>query len=213
MDSFAFLRGSAFALLAMAALIEAIVFFYPRPSISGVLLVTYAFFAYTMHRFFLFGEMLQFKPQKNAPKMKAGLFLTFSLVPVIVVLVIALYAFRGLPLGTAVVWSFGLSWLLASFFGTLLPWSVDRDRRYSLLNGIKTAPVTFIRFLMGPGLALIVVLVSAIAIERVLPELPEMVELGLMTFYRFLGFIPMALTAAVLCKSYREALARVPEDA
>ena len=221
--SLGFFQSSVLFLLLIAVLIECTVVFFDGQAGATVGLIFLAYFA---HRYFLFGETLKLRSKKSSelrPKFRFGWFFFFSFAFLSVAFVLAFGFAIGLTsmvlphepstneiIGAALLVLFPIYWLILGVFGTLLPWAVVQAGGYSLRQGIKQAPRMLWQLAVGPGLLGAVLFGLVIAFDQAglgsaFPDLFA-IEFSLYVLLRFIGFAPMVLAVAILCKSYEAAM-------
>jgi hypothetical protein len=98
-------------------------------------------------------------------------------------------------------------WVVLGLFGTVLPAIADGDTRYSLVAGIKKAPILMFRLVIGPTamgavyLAFFMVLSFAVnSITQVSSDVWEVVSSIVGPMF---GLFNMILAVATLCSVYR----------
>ena len=202
-DAFEFVRRSLWALIAVAVVFEALhVLFGDRP---GAKAAGWGLLIYFFHRYFLFAEPFDFRA-RTAGMRRFGVYVltcgAFMLVLSAAVIMVAL-SFRSMVLGIA--FSVILFYLLVGVFGTLLPWAVDGDPRYSLRRGLRTAPRTLWHLLLGPGVfSLIGFWGDVLIMSSTGSSGPAGFAVACLA--QFVGVVNTVLLTAILCRSYKDAL-------
>jgi hypothetical protein len=217
-DSARFFVQSALGLVLFAALIEAVPLFIGKSAVGGEI-AAQLIMIYAFHRYFLFGETLKLKASWSGKRPKMGLFFLFSgvflcviLVGVVIVSIQAKDQGTDFAYGAALLWSALASWVMLGVFGTLFPKSIDGNAGYSLAKGIKTAPVTMLRLVLGPFVVFCLFFTAAIPLENALLGTSQSVQFIAMTLLRMTGFFSSILTAGILCASYKRALGLSERD-
>jgi uncharacterized integral membrane protein len=205
-DAFVFVRRSLLMLIGVAVFFEGInVLFGDQP---GAQVAGWGILIYYFHRYFLFAEPFGFNSRATSMR-RFGLFFLYygaAILLLFAAMITAAVSFRSLPLGFAVV--IGLSWLLAGVLGTLLPWSVDGDPRYSLRRGLRTAPRTLWHLILGPGVFTLISFWGAVLIESTTGSSGP-AGFAVASLAQFLGVVNTILVTAILCRSYKDTLAQV----
>lgn len=164
------------------------------------------------HSHFLYGDPpigLFSKP----PKRRLGRFLlvllALTLLPMVVAITLSLlFAAAAGPSFTLVGLVIVTYSLAIGLFGTALPASIDRDPRYGLAMGMRRLTRTLGLIVAGPGLVIMLAIVGIVGFTALAgPHLSApMTAIAVTTVTGVLGFFNSALTAAILCKVYREIL-------
>ncbi len=211
-SSFKLFRDCFFSLLALATLIEVLIWFLKPRSETAVTFVGLTIVAYLFHRYFLFGETLSLRtqtPAEGVPALKFGWFILISGGLVLV------------PVGLALMFSFSMTirpgtalllvmlvpcyLLMLSMFGLALPAVVARDSTYMVSQGLRATFQTMWRLVLGPGVVGLRILELTVGVGLLLEGVPDddPVILGYFIAIRTLGFLTTIVAVAVLCEMYR----------
>ena len=185
---------------------------------------------FLMRRYFLFGERIGSVPSRSQPKIRPYRIRRFLLVVTCMLLATTAlaaavtYTLFGLPsarnlglfVSAGMFWEWLIYLLILSFFGTMLPASLDAGPTgYTVARAAKLGPVTMIQLLCIPGLFAALMLVGRdIALTRVHTDAyyvfvntcqwigwaPGFAEILLS---QLLVMFPTTLATAILCDTYR----------
>lgn len=213
-DAMGFMRASFPLLVVLAVLFALAPRFAGATGSFGVWGGNLAFF-YFIHRYFLFGENLLSAPDAQTPLRKGfWLFMALVSIPAAALLFVVFvipdpaeteanararypYLFAGLLVFE----------LFLGVFGTLLPWAIDRARSYRFSRGLRTAPATVLCLMLSSFPLKLVVNGGFLYALPYTQQAPAIFGFVADILFQMGDFLAAALAAAVLCTSYREALA------